>query len=61
MVWLPMMMMLKEYQFYDPQCNCQEQLRESQSSVNLQIDDGHHGMSHYQQIVQYISQQLQMA
>jgi len=39
----------------------EEQLRELQSSVNLQTDDGNHGMSHYQQIVQYISQQLETA
>lgn len=39
----------------------EEQLRGLQSSVNLQIDDGNHGMNHYQQVVQYINQQLQAA
>jgi len=39
----------------------EEQPRELQSSIKLQIDDGNHGMSHYQQIVQYISQQLETA
>ena len=35
------------------------QLRSLQSLVNVQTDDGNHGINHYQQVVQHVNQVLQ--
>ena len=39
----------------------EHQLRDLQSHVNPQTDDGNHGINHYQQVLQYLNQQLQTA
>ena len=37
----------------------EQQLRDLQSHINPQTDDDNHGINHYQQVVQYVNQQLQ--